>query len=246
MKDQVQTAVILAAGEGKRIRNIVSDRPKGFIQLGILPIIEESIIKLLNENIKKIIIITGYRDNFYEQLKSKYAVIQTIRNSKYDESGSLFSLYCGRDLINGDFLLLESDIIYESRAVAELVHHPQKDVVLISGFNNLGDEVYVQTDNGRLVNMSKDKEKLDNTEGEMVGITKISFDSFRELIKFTKREFQKTLLLNYETDGLVALSKSKPVFCHKIVDLKWSEIDNEAHYQYVRDVLYQQISCGKG
>ena len=51
----VRTAVILAAGVGSRLRGILDDKPKGFLQLGTKPIIEESISKLIRSGISKLL-----------------------------------------------------------------------------------------------------------------------------------------------------------------------------------------------
>lgn len=59
---RVRTAVILAAGIGSRLRNIHNDKPKGFLQLGDKPIIEESIARLVFAGINEIIIVTGYQN----------------------------------------------------------------------------------------------------------------------------------------------------------------------------------------
>ena len=48
----IDTAVILAAGMGTRLGEVLSDRPKGFLTLGRLPIVEESVIRLHRAGIR--------------------------------------------------------------------------------------------------------------------------------------------------------------------------------------------------
>ena len=121
MTNKIQVAVILAAGMGERLKEAGKTIPKGFLRLGKRPIIEESIDKLLRAGIKQIIIVTGHHFEYYERLKESYSgVIETIHNGLYGRSGSMYSLYCAKHRLMEDFLLLESDIVYEERAVSDL------------------------------------------------------------------------------------------------------------------------------
>lgn len=231
-------AVILAAGVGRRLSNISTQIPKGFIRFGDKPIIEESIDKLLSLNIEKILIVTGHLSHFYDGLTKTYKCIQTIKNPQYYRSGTLFSLFCAKKNIERDFILLESDLIYESRAIEEIVNHPWQDVILVSGFTGMGGEVLVEAKDNFLINMSKDKSNLRNIIGEFVGISKISMDSFQEMFRLTEKKISSTLHLNYETGGFVILSKERSIFCHKVENLVWCEIDNEHHYNEAMNRVY--------
>ena len=52
-----------------------------------------------------------------------------VHNPDYADSGSMYSLYCARDVIDEGFLLLESDLIYESRALDVLLGSDAQDAV---------------------------------------------------------------------------------------------------------------------
>jgi len=197
--------------------------------LGNLPIIEESLQRLYHAGVKKVIIITGYQPTFYEALGARYAGLQTVHNAEYAVSGSLYSLYCARQQIEGDFLLLESDLVYEYRAIEELLRVEARDVLLMSGPTGAGDEVFVETRNGNLCMMSKDVKRLNRVDGELVGISRISHGFFREMIEIAKRRFVETLHLDYETDGFIAAARQRDMLCHKIEGLIWCEIDDQTH-----------------
>lgn len=241
MRPKVRKAVVLAAGMGERLSSVIKDKPKGFIQFGEKPIIEESIEKLIYHNIERIVIITGYLSRFYEELAEKCDYITTISNEKYAVSGSMYSLYCARDLIGEDFLLLESDLIYEPKALKELLNVPERDAILVSGYTNAGDEVFVETRNNNLINMSKEKGRLNNIAGELVGISKVSFDLYREMIALCQEEFKSNLMLDYETDGFVRAAKRRQIYCHKVEHLIWCEIDDQRHYDNAKENVYPRI-----
>ena len=109
----VRQAVILGAGLGSRLRGTLDDRPKGFLKLGNRPIVEESIAKLVRTGIDDIVIVTGYCHEFYDQLAEKYPFVRTILNPDFATTGSMLSLYTASQYVNSDFLLLESDLVYE-------------------------------------------------------------------------------------------------------------------------------------
>ena len=129
----ITQAVILAAGMGVRLKELNRGIPKGFISLADdVPIIEHSLEALLACGISDIIIVTGFMDEHYENLRSKYPQIRTVRNARFSETGTMYSLWCARKLINTDFILLESDLIFEPRAIRELLESPVKNSLLIT------------------------------------------------------------------------------------------------------------------
>lgn len=237
------TAVILAAGLGSRLGATTLNRPKGFLELGRRPIIEESLDRLRASGIERVIVVTGHRGEFYETLAAASAgFVATVPNPVYAESGSMYSLYCARELLSDGFLLLESDLIYERRALTELMEHPAESCILLSGFTHSGDEVYVETEGYHLLRMSKDRSQLDTITGELVGITKISPKLFGVMTSLAEKAFEADLRYDYETDCLVEAGHEIPIHCHLVPDLAWAEIDDDNHLQRARDVVYPLLA----
>jgi len=222
----VTQAVILAAGRGVRLSNVVSKIPKGFIMLRGETLIEISIKNLLVAGIKEVLIVTGYLDHFYEELKEKYPCITTVKNKDFYKSGTMFSLYCGRNLIKSDFLLLESDLIYEKRALIEALNFPQNNCLILSGATKAGDEVYVEGDSGLVSKISKDSNHLKNDVGEFIGISKISLSLLDKMVSTFEHPFEANLQTNYDMDCLNQLAKETYVYYKKIDNLLWAEIDD--------------------
>ena len=95
----------------------------------------------------------------------------------------MYSLYCARHCVDEGFLLLESDLIFERRALTTTLESPSDNVVLLAGFSNTSDECFVETQNGRLMAISKNRENLGaEVLGELVGICKISRSLFRMML----------------------------------------------------------------
>jgi len=242
MSESVRQAVILAAGMGARLRGELNDRPKGFLRLGHEPIVEESIDRLLAAGIQQVLIVTGHCSDFYTRLAARRDEVGTVHNPRYADSGSMYSLYCAREKLTNDYLLLESDLVYEPRALDELLGFPGPDAILLSGPTDAGDEVYVSAPDGCLVGMSKDPQQLDGpVSGELVGITRVSIALSDLMMDIAAQAFRESLRFDYETDCLVAAGRSRSIACPLVADLCWAEIDDPAHLERARSTVYPEI-----
>ena len=239
----IDTAVILAAGRGTRLAGHVQECPKGFLRLGEKPIIEESIDRLVAAGLGEVIIVTGHCAGHYNDLaRARAGLVRVVHNERYADSGSMYSLWCARDMVQGPFLLLESDLVYEPRALRCLLDEPATDAVLLSGPTGAGDEVYVEVRDGRLLAMSKQPAALGGPPaGELVGISKISAELFRLMCEIAGRAFATTLRFDYETDCLVAAARKRAIVCPVMSDLVWGEIDDPSHLARVRDTVYAEV-----
>lgn len=241
---KITTAVILAAGLGMRLRDTFSGKPKGLLSIGGVPLVERSIQQLMAQGIRDIIIVTGYLPEMYEALADVYPIVRTVHNPVYADSGSMYSLYCARDAINGPFLLLESDLLYESRALSTLLDSPFEAAILVSGFTQSGDEVYIETKDNYFYHMSKERHDLHapRVVGELVGISKISNALFEQMIAYSEQYFQKSLHWHYEDGCLNQVGKETLIPICFVPDLVWCEIDNAEHLHRAESVIWPQIA----
>ncbi len=236
----MNTAVILAAGLGSRLINTVSIKPKGFIEFGGHTLIERSINNLKSVGISEIIIGTGYLSGYYEALEDNKSIF-CVKNHLFASTGSFFTLYNLNKYLHEDFLLLESDLLYEKRALSVLMNHHKNDVILASGNTGSGDEVFIEVNkNNYLLTLSKSQSDLSKVYGELVGISKISIDTYQTLCEWAKKKMDKAKQLHYE-EALVKITVKKDIYVEKIEDLIWTEIDTEAHYKRAFDYIYPEL-----
>lgn len=138
-------------------------------------------------------------------------------------------------------LLLESDLIYQQRALDEVLQVAQKDVVLMSGLTHSGDEVWIEAPGGNLRKMSKNSKEVGHIDGELVGICKISQALYWSMCTDAAAAFEKNPKYCYETDCLVSVARNYPIYCHRVDHLIWSEIDDATHLRRARDQVYPQL-----
>tara|TARA_X000000368_G_scaffold418670_1_gene419343 strand:- start:1951 stop:2679 length:729 start_codon:yes stop_codon:yes gene_type:complete len=241
MSEQIKTAVILAAGMGTRLGNYNNGKPKGLLKIETLPIIHESINKLRKAKIQNIVLVTGFKDELYDEYFKKNSLdIHIVKNLEYETSSTLSSLSKVRYIIKEDFLLLESDIIYDSWCIEKLILNNAPNTILVSKVTGSGDEVYVECKKNLLKKMSKDINKIE-TEiyGEFVGINKISLQLFHEMMSFfDSSKMNKTL--TYEEDALVNCADYIDIECLKLEKFLWSEIDSLEHLKRAKKI-YKEI-----
>ncbi len=241
--NSIRTAIILAAGMGVRLQDRGKLTPKGCLCLGEESIVEESVRRLLVVGIERIVIVTGHLAEQYEPLRDRYRqVVQLVHNPHFADSGSMYSLYCARHCVDEAFLLLESDIVYEPRALTACLESSSDNAVLLSDFSNTSDECFVETRNGRLVAISKNRESLGSeVPGEMVGICKISRSLFSMMLDTAEQQFRTTRHLDYETHWLVSAARDVPISCPLVEDLVWCEIDDETHLTHARNAIHPVV-----
>lgn len=239
----VTTAVILAAGLGSRLQPVWGAAPKGLLPLGDLPIIERSIQQLLRHGVTKLVLVTGYQAAQFASLAARYPAIKTVHNPHFATSGSMYSLYCARDLLPDAFLLLECDLIYEDRALSTLLACPHASALVVTELSGGGDEVLVEAEGQRLKRTSKQRAALATIAGEQIGISKISPRLFQSMTAYAEYVFRSDLNLEYYSDCLNAVADAVSIFCCTIPELIWAEIDDGAQWQRARDIIFPRLQA---
>jgi thiamine kinase-like enzyme/choline kinase/predicted transcriptional regulator len=231
-ENKVTQAVILAAGPKKEF-----DKPVCLLEFDGVPLLERTIDILKKNGIEKIIIVTGYKDQAFGNYKSNNNII-FVKNNKFLWTGTMASLAAAKEYITDDFLLIEDDILIEENAISKLLQHPERDCILVTKESGSGDEAFIEIKNGYLYKISKDIHQLNRIDGEMIGITKISYDVFYEMMELYKHN--KNPYLNYEY-LLLDVSRTIDIGFLKIADLIWAEIDNQKHYRTVQEKIWPML-----
>lgn len=237
----VRQAVIVAGGLGARFGDRTKLMPKGFIEIDGVPMVERSVRKLIAAGIEEIIIGTGHCSEYYDELAEKYHIIKTVRNDNYMNTSSMGTLAVCAPYIKGDFLLLESDLVYDAVGLYVLQNESRANVILASGKSNSHDEVYLAADeNGVLNEVSKSKELVPNPAGELVGITKISKPCLDKMTAYYASD-KKHIKLDYESALKQVSVSGEPVFVRTIEYYAWTEIDDEAMLERALTQIYPRI-----
>lgn len=232
----IKTAVIMAAGLGTRFGKHTELIPKGFVECGGKPMVIRSIETLIDFGMERIIIGTGYHCERYEVLTEIYPQVECVYSPRYAETNSMYTLFNCRGKIGEDaFLLLESDLVFERRAISSLLECKEPDVMLISPVTKFQDQYYVECDlNHHLTFCSTNKNELDYS-GELVGIHKISSRFYKEMCADYAAKLERNLKLGYEYELLTMSKERRPLYVLCVEGLKWYEIDDEDDLAYAEE-----------
>ena len=103
-------AIILAAGQGTRLKKYTENLPKGMLEFKGKTPIERQLETYRECGIEDIIIVTGYASD-----KITYDGVKYYLNEKYAETNMVESLMCAKDEFNDDVIVSYSDIIFKKR-----------------------------------------------------------------------------------------------------------------------------------
>jgi choline kinase len=240
----VRHAIILAAGLGVRLRSVVDDRPKGLIEIDGETLVGRSVRLLRDAGIAHTTIVAGHAAEQYERFARGQPDMHLVVNEQFATTGSMASLAIGLDAVRGDALVLESDLVYEARALKAILNQAPVDSTLASGPTDAGDEVWVYAPEGRLQAMSKNVHELPARSGEFVGITRLSWTAGQAMLQ-AYNDFVTAHghgRMDYETGALVAVAQSLPIIVHFISDLCWGEIDDERQYERVVSRVWPMVT----
>lgn len=170
-------AIILAAGISSRLRPLTDNTPKCLLKIGERNLLQRTLDALIDNGINEFIIVTGYRQqqivNFINQQYPDLPVT-FVYNSQYRTTNNIYSLYLTRPFINNeDALLLDSDIVFDSRIISVLLQEKDKNVLAVNR-HDLGEEeikVIVNQDM-KVLEISKTC-SIQEAMGESIGIEKM-------------------------------------------------------------------------
>lgn len=143
-------AIILAAGMGKRLKELTQDNTKCMVQVNGMTLVERTLTQIDQLNINKIIIVVGYEGQKlidYIATLDIATPIEYVNNEIYYKTNNIYSLYMAADhLIADDTLLFESDIIFEQRMIQDLVEDPRETLALVDKYESWMDGTVVKVD----------------------------------------------------------------------------------------------------
>lgn len=231
---QVKAAVILAAGDCREF-----DCPVAMLPVRKIPVIDYLLQSLQECGIDRFLVVTGYGQRLItEHLGRKGLDISFVENTRYEWTGTMASLALAKDWASEEFLLVESNQIFEPRAAQALAEADGSGVLLVNPSGSM-DEAYVELDDeGNIFRISKDIRQMNRVDGEMVGISRISPKLFEKMLKYYEKN--ENPLLNYEY-VLESIGRVYRIPGVRIDDLKWTVIENRELYRRAEGIVYPGI-----
>lgn len=127
-------AIILAAGMGKRLKELTRNNTKCMVQVNGVSLIDRLLHQLDGRKLSRVVIVVGYEGqklmDYIGTLDIQTPIVY-VNNPIYDKTNNIYSLALAKDwLCREDTLLFESDLIFED-AVIDLLINDQRDTLAL-------------------------------------------------------------------------------------------------------------------
>ena len=141
-------AVILAAGMGKRLKELTQNNTKCMVKVNGVTLIDRMLHQIERQHLSRIVIVVGYEGQKlidYIGTLDIQTPITYINNPIYDKTNNIYSLALAKDwLCKDDTLLFESDLIFEDSVLEALVNDPRETLALVDKYESWMDGTCVK------------------------------------------------------------------------------------------------------
>ena len=230
-------AIILAAGMGKRLKELTENNTKCMVKVNGVTLIERMLRQIESKNLSRIVIVIGYEGQKLKEYISTLSIRTPIvyeENPVYNKTNNIYSLYLAREwLLKEDTILFESDLIFEDAVLDVLLEDPRESLALVDKYESWMD--------GTCVNLGEN----DTIEAFIPG-SKFRFSEIREYYKTVNiykfsRHFSEThyvpFLDAYQTAlgkneyyeqvlRIIAMLDEPEIRVKRLEGQKWYEIDD--------------------
>ena len=236
--------IILAAGEGKRLRPYTENKPKCLVDICGKSILERTLITAKKVGIEDILIVGGHK---YEKLKEYKKKI--IFNRKFAYTNMVVSLFCAQDYFGDELLISYGDIIYSPEVLRKLIDSKSNISVILDNnwldywkkrFNDpLKDAENLSIRDNKIVKIGGKAKKISHIESQYIGLLlfrKSGIEQLKEMFKIAQLECEngcldfgsaKNLKTMFMTDFLQGMIDRNVEISPVFINGKWAEIDNK-------------------
>ena len=230
-------AIILAAGQGKRLNDLTKSIPKCMITIGEKKIIDYQLDALIENQIIDVVIVVGYlKEKLISYLKesnySKLMNISFVENKKYERTNSCYSLWEAKEFISEGYIHLNSDLIFHPELLKLLLCNKSSGIIVDHIRTNEDDMVRGEISN-QLISQIKKKSILINPDCLIVGPIYFSESDVSHLIKALEDEINSGKITNacyLLFDEIENKINIKPIFSN---GLFWKEVDTLEDINYI-------------
>lgn len=233
--------IIVAAGQGTRLRPFTNDKPKCMVEYNEKPIIDY-ILETANEcNIKDIAVVNGYKKEILENyLKDKKLTFFT--NKIFDKTNMVSTLFNAKDFMDDDIIISYADIVYKKEVLEKLISSNADFSVVVDKDwkklwslrmeNPLEDAETLKLVDDNIVELGKKPSSYDDIEGQYIGLMKISKSTINKVIDFYDSLDKDKLYDGQDYDNMYMTSLIQMII-DNLMDVKpvlinggWIEIDS--------------------
>lgn len=184
-------AIILAAGQGTRLRPYTDNIPKCMVELAGKPLLHHQLEVLRDAGLSKILLVGGYRA---ERLNAEGVEIEL--NTKFATTNMVSTLFCAEDWMqeDEDLIIAYGDIIYEPKVLQSLLEADAPMAISVDRQwqrlwearmeDPLKDAETLKLQEGnRVIEVGKKPQSLEQIQGQYMGLIKVRGDTVKQFRK---------------------------------------------------------------
>ena len=232
--------IILAAGQGTRLRPLTNDKPKCMVKYQGKPIIDYILDVAKECSVKNIALVNGYKKEVLEEYLSDEK-LNFYTNKEFDSTNMVSTLFCAKDFMDDDIIISYADIVYKKEVLEKLIKSKEDFSVVVDRKwrelwfqrmeNPLDDAETLKIKDGKILELGKKPKSYDEIEEQYIGLIKISKNILNKVIDFYEnldrnkmydgKDFDNMYMTSFIQMIIDNLLDVKPVF----IDGGWVEVD---------------------
>lgn len=251
-------AIILSAGQGKRLLPHTVDRPKCLMPLSGSTVLELQLEGLARAGVTEAVVVTGFGAEKVSAMLAgrtfKGVTVRTLYNPFYAVADNLGSCWVARHEMVGAFVILNGDTLFDSDVAERVLQHPTSYPITVT-INRKpaydSDDMKVQTDGDKLLAIGKTLDAA-STDGESIGFLRFTEEGGKIFVA----EVEKSMsvpegLRRWYLSAIDHIAKTQGcVGVRSIQGLDWCELDFPADYEAMQAMVRgwherAQIDAGK-
>jgi choline kinase len=241
-KTRVEECLILAAGNGRRITSMSGGLPKPLVKIHGQPLLEHVMLDAHEAGINRFVVVVGYGADVMRRWFASWSPdgmsVTLVENSEYHKDNGV-SVLKARNYLNGEFLLLMADHIFEADTARVLLNQRlRKDEVILAvdskldDIFDLEDVTKVKRKGDHIVTIGKEIPEYDAYDTGMFLCSPALFD----VLESAKKNGNCSL-----SDGMRILGRGRRLRAFDIGDAFWQDVDTPEALTYAESIFDRQF-----
>jgi choline kinase len=230
-------ALILAAGTGSRLH---LGLPKCLVEVGGRPLLNHQLDALERVGIHRVTMVLGYEHRRVEDAAEGRA--EVVLNERYAETNSLYSFWLARRAVEGDLLVLNSDVLFGSGLLCDLLAVGGSALAFDSSSGDECEHMKVCTRQGRLLRMGKDLPPV-YSDGENLGLVHLSPVAARAALTAAGSLVRRGREQDWATAAFTEVARRYWISCVDVAGQPWVEIDFPEDLDLARNHTWPAIAA---
>lgn len=235
-------AIILAAGQGRRLLPLTSNMPKCCLPLHGTSILEWQLSQISQCDIDEVVVVSGFESERVDSVVSRVKGIRvrTLHNPMFAHTDNLGTCWEARFEMTGPFVLMNGDTLFEAAVLQRLLASDTGFPITLATDTKPRfdlDDMKIIADGNRLLKVSKQLD-ISLVDGESIGLmvfNQAGADAFTEKLE-EMMDKSDALKLWYLSAIDQLASRGIAGIC-PIHGLSWCEVDDAADYKKAADVV---------